>query len=263
LNQKNLSFDLVIQDNTPVSFRKNIKIKFKNLIVDQQECDGLSDSRNISANIASTEYIHFLDDDVSFDSNFVNNIYNSIDLNSNCAAIGGKIIDDWGSESKPSWCSKKILAMMSCIDLGDKILPFGPGKNNANWLVGANLLFKKSLYIKYGGFPIFLGRNSNNNTLLSNEENFLLKKIYKNHDIIYDPSICINHFIDKAKIDKSWITKRFAWQSVSDLLSNDSWNSKIDNLSHLDYISIINRQEFNSFDQYLSCIQNLVHKLLD
>lgn len=260
--QKNQSFNVVIQDNTKKNLLKKIDFKSNNVIINVSECNGLSDSRNLCAKICETEYIHFLDDDVSFDSCFSQRVIDSLTNNSECASIGGKIIPDWTYTSKPNWISNSTLAMLSCVDFGENIVPYGGNFREASWLVGANLIFKKNVFEEFGGFPLFLGRNSNNISMLSNEENFLLKKISKSHSVIYDPNIFVKHFIKPNQVSNEWMIKRCCWQVISDILSNDQWSNSDSDLDLNTYIDALQKKHFRNLDEYILLLQSILRVLL-
>lgn len=260
--QKNQNFNVVIQDNTKKSLLKKIDFKSDNVVINTEQCNGLSESRNLSAKICETEYIHFLDDDVLFDSNFSQRVIDSLLKNSECASIGGKITPDWTYASKPSWISNSTLAMLSCVDFGDNIIQYGGNCREASWLVGANLIFKKSIFQEFGEFPLFLGRNSNNVSMLSNEENFLLKKISKSHSVIYDPSICLKHFIKPHQVSNDWMVKRCCWQVISDIISNDQWSDSDLDLDLNIYIDALQKKNFRNLDEYILLLQSILRVLL-
>ena len=112
--------------------------------------------------------------------------------NKDVSCIGGKVIPDWGDLKKPDWITPNCLMLMSMLDYGSEIIKFDPKSlpNDRNPIfVGANICFKKDDLLKFGKFNENLGRISNSNCLLSNEENEILNKFYKNNlDIFYFPS---------------------------------------------------------------------------
>jgi len=270
LNQNFKKFKIIIQDNTCYSEnQKTLYESLKPLIENdsrftfiQEECSGLSESRNICIDACQTEYIHFLDDDVWINENFCQNLNNYL-INNDVACIGGKSLPDWSFAKKPDWLTPNCLMLLSMIDYGDEVKEFG-ANNGVPVLVGANICFKKEKLLKYGKFSTNLGRKGSTNSLLGNEEYDLLLKMEGNEKIFYVPNISVMHFVKPERINKEWFIKRSAWQAASDIMSGNNWMSNIPNQSYM-----IKRAAFsiandptNDIDNILYNIQYLTYQLL-
>lgn len=224
INQSN--YEIIILDNssnlnTDYYLKcKSIVEKYNNIHYIVKSTNGLSDARNECIKNASYDYLHFLDDDVTVENNFIENIINSIKRNPNVQIIGGKVIPNWNDCKRPKWLSDEGLSYLSMLDFGDTEIFFGdiPGM----YFVGANIMFSRSILNLYNGFNCNLGRNGNNNGLLGSEENDIVFRALKDgYKIKYVPSVVVHHAIRNERLNESWFIKRVAWQSVSDVLTNN------------------------------------------
>lgn len=271
--QKDLDFNVFVHDNTPPDLIeddnfiyledvKNIISNFSNFFYLHSECNGLSDSRNICVDYCKTEYIHFLDDDVSIYGDFSIKVKEAIKNMNNPDAIGGKALPDWSFVSKPDWFFEELYPMLSILDFGNAILDY---KTQARWLVGANLLIKKAKILEFGGFDLSLGRKGDNLGLLSSEENDLLNKIYDSGGkIFYNPCFSVKHYLKKHQVTKSWLIKRVAWQAVSDIMTNENWILEAENQTQRiqSVCSQIFHKDSSDFYGLIQNIQLLTHKIL-
>lgn len=265
-SQINKDFKLILQDNYIGEVDQKLLDKCEsteNYLYDKFVCSGLSESRNRCALIADTDYLHYLDDDIEIKEDFSARVLNSLSENNTALVISGRTLPKWES-TRPDWLSDNILQMFSIVDFGDSKLKFQ--ENNFSWLAGVNFIIKRDAFVYFGGFPLRLGRSSFDKSLLSNEENFLVQNIWKDGgEIIYDPNLFIEHYIKEYQTTREWISKRVAWQAVSDFLSGEEWYSKLENEELLikdACFSLYSQEDFN-FDNYLSKVKFLCYKMLE
>jgi len=272
-SQKNVDFKLIVQDNTPYNLReydsgcleKTLK-QNQNFSYIKKETDGLSGSRNLCLDYADTEYVHFLDDDVRIDKYFVSNVINSLNSFNFPVALGSKVLPNWSNIEKPYWFKDEMYPLYSMLDFGPnfKIFRSPDSEISCWWLAGANLCLNRKACISLGGFNNSLGRKGGTHSLLSSEETELLINLSKKSDVFYCSQFPVLHDIKQSRLSKSWLIKRCAWQSVSDILTNDLWQS---NSSHqeervnLSIESLANRKNCD-FSQLLGNIQYLTYKIL-
>jgi len=198
---------------------KELSKKYLNIKYIVRKTNGLSDARNQCLKIASCDYLHFIDDDVTVENNFVESICNTISKNPNIQIFGGKVKPNWKNCDRPNWLSDTGLSYLSMLDFGNKEIKFG--EIEGMYLVGANIMFSRKILNTYNGFNCNLGRNGNNASLLGAEENDLVFRAVKNNQLVkYVPSVVVNHIIRKERLNESWFIKRVAWQSVTDVITN-------------------------------------------
>ena len=225
-------YDVLILDNTTEELfqkRKSLVVKIISLCI---KCDfryirkitsGLSGARNACIELTDTPIIHFIDDDAVVHFDFVENTIKCFNENENLVVAGGKVIADWSMTNKPEWLSNKMLGFLSMLDFGDEIKK---RESEGFWLVGANIAFRKKIFNEIGHFDEGLGRKGNSNTLMGQEENEIISRIPCKYDVIYHPSIKVNHIVPPEKATQTWFLKRVSWQAVSDVMTNDLWFSR-------------------------------------
>lgn len=235
-------YEVIVLDNTPSSVIKELNRNNPSFYLYYKKCiglckqndfkyiekhtDGLSGARNECINESCADFIHFIDDDTILHENFIRESIDCFSRHPDLAIFGGKVIPDWRFSDPPEWFYDELLGFLSMIDFGDKEKVFGEGF----WhLVGANLCFKKSTLIDYGGFDLSLGRKGGSKGLLGAEENQLVWDIQKNHKVLYNPHVSLSHIIQKDRINQSWFIKRVAWQSVCDVMTGTPWPEEYDN----------------------------------
>ena len=226
---KHAEYDVLILDNTPNSLTSSYKKAYAKCVIlckqnnfkyERTLTSGLSGARNACIKLTDTPIIHFIDDDAVVHFDFVENTIKCFNENENLGVVGGKVIADWSMTKRPPRLSDDNLGFLSMLDFGDEIK-----KRNSEgfWLVGANIAFKRTMFEKYGTFDESLGRKGDSHTLLGQEENEIISRISDEYDVIYHPSIKVNHIVPMEKVTQSWFLKRVSWQAVSDVMTSDLW----------------------------------------
>jgi glycosyltransferase involved in cell wall biosynthesis len=205
-------YELLIIDNNPKETRKNIRVsKSKNIRIIDENKIGLSNARNRGISESTGDIVLFNDDDIFASSNYLNEYLEFFQKNTRCMVAGGKTSPHYEGE-KPLWLSDSTEKYLSVIDYGAKNRPIKQGE----YLVGANIAFKKDVFEKFGLFDVNLGR-SGSASLLSNEETEFVKQIpgfpY------YLAQAEVKHRIFPERLEKNWFKKRVAWQAISDFVS--------------------------------------------
>jgi glycosyltransferase involved in cell wall biosynthesis len=219
-------FNVIIQDNTPAHqkdtgfIKKLIKDKLNYKYIYKNYGNSCS-SRNLCIKKCKTKYIHFLDDDVVCPKNFCKNL-SSFLYEFSPSVVGSKVIPDWNGLQRPEWMSIYCLSLMSMIDHGSEVIKVDK-KTRSPLIIGASICFLNSALKEFGGFTESLGRNSWNESLISNDETQVISKMLdSNLDVYYAPNFPVYHLVHEDRLKKSWIIKRSAWQAVSDIISNDT-----------------------------------------
>lgn len=266
VNQEHKKFNCIIQDNSVGGKFKKILNTIKglpNFLYDKKNTDGLSDSRNRCADIAKTKYIYFLDDDIDIETDFTKTVEKYILYHRCPDVVVGKVLPEWNNKQRPEWIQDGMLGLISIVNLGEQPLKYRQGK--FTWAAGANICFERESFVEAGGFSIKLGRDKNFDSLLSEEENQLIRKMHKqNAYILYVPQIVVKHFIKDEKLTKNWMIKRVAWQAVSDVLCEQSWydNKDIEDVLIKDASMSLYNKEAENFSKYLSKVRYLCYKML-
>lgn len=208
-----MNYKICVVDNTPISLREQYDwVSLGADIFVTEDLPGLSRARNRGISNSKSDYVVFVDDDAEVTNTWLSKIVETFQYNSQALAVGGKVLAKYSSE-KPAWLTKKLEEFLSCIDWGTGTFPI----QNHQWIVGANMAFKRSVFDKYGFFNVSLGRIGHS-TLLSNEETHLLGLLPEN-SIFYCNDALVYHLIPDDRLSQSWFRKRTYWQAVSDLLA--------------------------------------------
>lgn len=220
LNQANIPFELLVIENTPEEKRKPIELPNDSrckLIISERP--GLSIARNLGIKKSTGDIVCFLDDDAICHAEWAAALNRAVKSNPNAMVFGGRVLAAFEDGTKPSWFYESLQGYFSCIDWGESDLIIKPGQ----WLVGANIAFRRNVFETYGTFDEGLGRKGNNG-LLSNEETELFKKIGLDK-VLYVSAAIVDHYIPTNRVTLGWLRKRVYWQAVSDLLSGEFYLS--------------------------------------
>ena len=210
--RSSLKAEILVIDNTPAEKRKPIPAfdGFKVLVSDRP---GLSNARNIGIQNTRGEVIAFLDDDAEVLPGYLDALVGGFDQNESALAIGGCTKPVFPFD-RPVWFSDSLLGYLSCIDLGTECRPLTKGE----FVVGANVAFRRDVFRSFGLFDANLGRNGSK-TLMSNEETSLMNAI--GHDkVFYNPKQIVLHHIPPDRLKPDWFRRRVFWQGISDIVGD-------------------------------------------
>ena len=219
LQNSKYDYEVLVIDQNPIESRRKLHTPYiKQIFQDEL---GLSVGRNLGISIARFDLIAFLDDDAVPCTDWVEQVCGTFarDAERKFCALGGRVDPDWRHGQRPTWMNESLERYLSCINWSDS-----PRLISASeYIVGANMVFRRQVFNDYGVFDPSLGRKGDA-SLLSNEEISLIKKI--GHDrIIYNPFAQAYHIIQRPRFKQDWFRKRVYWQAISDLIGNTVWMS--------------------------------------
>ena len=174
--------------------------RFRYLFEAQQ---GLSQARNSGIRAARGEILAFLDDDVTVEPTWLQNLTASLQ-DSEWAGAGGRILPERGF-SPPRWLSiDGPYAMGGVLALFDR----GGKAGELDWApFGTNMAFRKSMFEKYGGFRTDLGRCGDQ--LMSGEDTeFGRRLVSAKERLRYEPSAVVYHPVPENRLRKEYF---LAW----------------------------------------------------
>lgn len=159
---------------------------------------GLSNARNAGIREAKGDIIVFMDDDVTVEPTWVQNLTANMH-NGEWVGVGGRVIPEWDC-TPPQW-----LSLDQWYALGP--LPnfyFGPDACELTEPpFGANMAYRKEMFEKYGGFRTDLGRRPG--TLMSNEDTeFGARLLAAGEKLRYESSAVVYHPVQKDRTDKKY-----------------------------------------------------------
>ena len=193
LSQERKRVEIIVVDS---SDHKNNKTYTKNIKYFYVNKKGLSGSRNTGFNRAMGEFVAFIDDDAIAGSSWIKEILSFIKRHPNVQAFGGGY-SRYSLKPLPEWFPPSY----GINNLGNKERVLKIGRE---WLSGTNMIFKKELLIKLGGFDENLGMKGE--SIGYGEETDLQSRIYKTGGkIYYSPKLKVNHLVATKKISLKWL----------------------------------------------------------
>ena len=201
-----VDWDVIIVDNNSADRTRDVAQefcgrfpgRFKYLFESRQ---GKSYALNSGIKEASGEILAFMDDDVTVDPQWLQNLTSGLD-DDNWAGAGGKIVLQWPSPL-PKWVTTSgSLARHGFpgFDQGDV------AKQLVGPPFGTNMAYRKTMFEKYGGFRLDLGTNPKNQ--IRNEDTEFGRRVLSGGERLrYEPSAIVYHPVPEKKINKKHFLK--------------------------------------------------------
>lgn len=209
--------EVIVVENTPAAMRRPIQTQAPGLIR-VEPCDilGLSNARNHGIKASRAPIIVFLDDDAFVRPGWAAAIERAFDEQPDALVVGGKVLPRYDSPDRPSWYDDKLSGYLSCVDWS----PSARFLRGGEWIVGANMAWRREVFDRYGLFDPALGRKGSA-TLISNDETELLDRVgYAN--IWYEPAMLVEHLVAVERMTLPFFRSRVYWQAVSDMISGSA-----------------------------------------
>ena len=174
---------------------------------------GLSRARNTGWREARADFVALLDDDAEAEPGWLGAVLNAFTSVAPApACVGGRVDPQWESP-RPAWLSDKLLLSLTVADWTD--IPHAITDLTSEWLVGANIAFRRDVLERLGGFPASLGRHGSR--LLSGEEIYLQTLlIHEGRTCWYEPKARVRHRVPANRLSPSWFRRRYFAQGLSD-----------------------------------------------
>ena len=213
------SFEVIVIDNSPDADRSAQEAQAfagrPHLTWRHEARPGLSNARNVAAQLARAPVIAFLDDDARADPVWLENIADCFDQFGDAVEVVGGRIRPWWGAPRPAWLADEMLGAITVVDHGPRRRLLDQGE----WVAGANIAFRVSALRKAGWFDTSLGRTGGAASLLSAEETAITDRIRALGGLVaYDPLAAVDHWVDPDRLTQRWFRRRAAWQAVSDYL---------------------------------------------
>ncbi len=164
---------------------------------------GLSHARNAGILAARGDVLGFLDDDVLVEPGWMaamDKLFRETDAD----MAGGKILRRWDCKA-PDWYTEEVGGPLIGQDYGsERKSDFRKGQ----YLIGASMAFRKSIFDKTGLFSVELGRKGN--SLIGGEDKDIFERVSAaGGKIYYEPAAVIHHRVEQERLTKDYMRRWF------------------------------------------------------
>ena len=169
---------------------------------------GLSRARNAGMDIASTELVAFVDDDVVLTPKWADRIVAPFG-DPAVACVGGTCAPAFATE-RPSWLSDRLLQYAGITRFREA----REARSTSEYPFGANVAFRCAALRKIGGFSERLGRKGR--TLLSGEEAVAIDALRATGWRVWlEPTAVVFHTVTAERCTSRYYWRRLWWQGVT------------------------------------------------
>jgi glycosyltransferase involved in cell wall biosynthesis len=187
------------RDATPDLLARNVWPSGWNVRVVREEKLGLSNARNRAITEARGEYVIFMDDDETADSDWLCAFERLIEAQQP-DAFGGRIRVLFEENFRPAWLSDELLGFLGELNRADKCVPLtDPGTS----FYGGNFGFRRTVCGVVGNFDANLGRKGTDNTG-GEEVDFYRRLLASGFKVWWTPEAVIHHRIQAVKLNRRY-----------------------------------------------------------
>ena len=217
VDQGSAQVEFIVVDNASTDATPDVVEKFQSdfpnrLRYVHEKKVGLSNARNRGIKEASGPIIAFVDDDIYFDSLWLQKMLDAFREHPEVHCVGGNTIPIFEIE-KPAWLTDSELKCYGSTLSGDRdrLMSFPEHP------FGVNMGFRKDVFETVGEFKTNLGRIKN--SLLSNEEKEMFYRVNAAGMLVfYASKAVLQHRIPAERLDEKWLLKRAYWQGISSVI---------------------------------------------
>ena len=144
----------------------------------------------------------YLDDDAVAAPDWLSLLVEPFQRDATVGAVGGRVEPAYGAPP-PGWLTPSLAHMLSVVDWP------GPARDiSANeWIVGANIAFRRSYLEQVGGFREDLNRIGLG--LISMDEVAVYQAMAdRGYRVMYEPAAMVQHEIPRARLRRRWMLER-------------------------------------------------------
>lgn len=230
-------FEVVVVDNASTDQTAAVCAKWTKRIANfhhlREDRLGLSWARNAGAAASRAPYLAYLDDDARADRDWLKHLLDAFEASeSPPVCIGGRVLLDWETAA-PSWLPARYYSLFTFVDHGEQERPLADGE----YLVGANIAFRRDVLLDMGGFDTNLGRKGS--MLLSGEESAIVNRLLQRGlPVHYCGRAIVLHAVPAARRRRRWLWARLFWDGASQPLLDSGVGRPLGHYLHQGYRDI-------------------------
>jgi glucosyl-dolichyl phosphate glucuronosyltransferase len=178
---------------------------------------GLSQARNRGVRESQGTILAFLDDDVLVSSEWLTEVRSAFQQY-DPVCVGGRVLlcED---RPRPSWWDKAYDPPVGKFDRGTSVIVYQESDERLIG-IGANMMFKRIAFDRYGLFRTDLGKKENQQT--TGEETDMVQRLRKQKErIIYYPNALVYHCPSAERFSKRYLRRHFyglgQWSFLTEL----------------------------------------------
>jgi glycosyltransferase involved in cell wall biosynthesis len=207
------SFEILVVDNNSTDETRDVirlfQIEMPNLRYVFESNQGLSLARNRGLSETHAPFVIYIDDDAYAEDQWLVSVLEAFALDHRIVCVGGPVKLDWQGP-RPTWIPTRYESLFTSVYHGQEKKYLTP----KDYLVGANIAFKREWLLKQGGFPMNLGRKGL--CLLSGEEAAVYHNIFlSGNKAFYHPEAKVIHHVTEERKSKKWFFRRLFWDGAT------------------------------------------------
>lgn len=207
------AFEIVVVDNNSTDATRTVIDEqsggLPNLRYLFEAEQGLSIARNRGLREAAAPLVVYVDDDAIATPGWLEAIITAFADNEAIVCVGGPVELDWQGE-RPTWLPPRYESLYTCVDHGDRSRLL----TQHEYLVGANISFRREWLQDIGGFSTDLGRKGS--CLLSGEEAQVYQAVFTTgRQVRYAPTAKIWHRVTPERKCRRWFYRRLFWDGAT------------------------------------------------
>ncbi|EKE04186.1 MAG: hypothetical protein ACD_20C00097G0003 [uncultured bacterium] len=206
-------YEIVVIDQSSNDETQKLVEKYPDFKYIKLDSRGVSISRNEGIKQSSGEILVYIDDDILFENDYLENIltfYKTSELKPDM--VGGKTIVKFLGQ-KPEWLEGPLLGILAHSDYGDESLILDSHPKHVPYT--CNMAIKRECLEKIGGFSEFLSELEQKFPI--NEDVMFAHEIKnQGYNLVYDPKMFVYHRMPASRMTYKYYSEKYFAHGKSD-----------------------------------------------